>query len=145
MTFRSGVLMVGLAAAAVVPVPAVADAGPVPQADYTASATRWMSAWNITDPDRRLEVLASVFAPDGRYINPLFTAVGPEQINARIGEQLRMNPGFYQSVSGQVFTYGRSAAFRWEMASPSVHHGGWDGAAYDEHGMVTQMVGGFDH
>src|SRR5262245_24665676 len=54
---------------------------------------RYLSAWNESDPEARREAVEAVWAEDGKYVDPLASVSGHDEISALIGTVQQQLPG----------------------------------------------------
>jgi SnoaL-like domain len=111
---------------------------------------RYIDSWNEADPDARRHAVASVWAPDGRYVDPLADVAGPDQIVALIGQVQEQVPGhvFRLVDDGErVDAHHDVIRFSWELVPASGGEPvaiGADVAVTDEDGRLASVVGFLD-
>jgi len=109
-------------------------------------ATRYLAAWNETDPARRRALLAALWTEDATYRDPLMEGAGPAGIAALIeGVQARF-PGFRFSLAGQPDGYADRLRFSWTLgpASGEPVVAGTDFALLAEDGRLRRVSGFLD-
>ncbi len=73
---------------------------------------RYIAAWNEKDAQRRRELVEALWAPDGRYTDPLADARGPEEIAGLIGAVQQQFPDFTFTLGGAEFSCPRLSRAR---------------------------------
>jgi hypothetical protein len=114
--------------------------------DIAQSIADYIASWNDPDPNRRAELIATVWREDGRYVDPLTEAHGREQIAAMIAAVQQQLPGSTMSLVGEIRSHHDIAAFRWQMVSaggPPLFTG-LDFALLDTDGRLRQIAGFWD-
>ncbi|MGJ0120960.1 nuclear transport factor 2 family protein [Williamsia sp. MIQD14] len=108
---------------------------------------RYLAIWNDTDPAGRRGKIDTLFAGDGRYVDPLATASGR-------GEFDELVDGAQRQFAGLTFRRGRVfdahhdlARFTWELvtgpdAEPIAV--GFDVVEVDSTGRITRVSGFID-
>ena len=76
---------------------------------------RYIAVWNEKDAQRRRELVGALWAPDGRYTDPLADARGPEEIAGLIGAVQQQFPDFTFTLGGPVDAHHDQARFTWEL------------------------------
>jgi hypothetical protein len=76
---------------------------------------RYLAAWNETDAAKRRSLVDEVWAPDGRYTDPLADVRGREAIDALIGAVQQQFPGFVFTLGGAVDAHHDQARFSWHL------------------------------
>ena len=108
---------------------------------------RYLAAWNETDPAKRRALVDEVWAPDGRYTDPLADVRGRAEIDGLIGAVQQQFPGFVFTLGGTVDTHHDQARFTWHLgpagaAEPPVV--GFDVAVLDGAGQIGSVYGFLD-
>ncbi len=92
--------------------------------DFEQLAERYIATWNETDPTKRRKLVDEVWAPDGRYVDPLSMAEGRDAIDATIAVVQGQFPDLKFSLAGPVDTHHDQARFelgarsrRWRFGS----------------------------
>jgi hypothetical protein len=78
----------------------------------------YFAMWNETDPARRRTVIAATWAPDAYYIDPLFTADGPEALDAMVAAAQEQFPGHRFQLTGAIDAHHDRARWNWELVGP---------------------------
>jgi hypothetical protein len=87
--------------------------------DATSIATRYIAAWNEKNADRRRDLLATIWAEDATYTDPLMRGQGHREIDALIGAVQERFPGYRFRLTGRVDGYGQQLRFSWELGPES--------------------------
>jgi len=86
---------------------------------HTALIDRYFDAWNETDAGRRRELIASTWAKDAAYADPLLTGDGHEGIDAMIHAVHERFPHHTFRRTTQVDGFANRLRFSWELLTPS--------------------------
>ena len=79
---------------------------------------RYVVTFNEADGATRADLARAVFADDGRLVDPLIDAAGPEQIAAAIGELRDQMPGHSLARTTAVDAHHTHARFGWTVNGP---------------------------
>jgi hypothetical protein len=114
--------------------------------DYTTLAERYIAAWNEPDADARRRAVTELWTDDGRYVDPLVEAAGPEVIAATIGAVQAQFPGFVFRLAGPVDGHHEQLRFSWELgpAGEAAPIAGSDVAVTDGNGRLRTVLGFLD-
>ncbi|MET8306583.1 nuclear transport factor 2 family protein [Micromonospora sp. NPDC005173] len=109
-------------------------------------AERYIAMWNESDPARRRRDINDLWAPEGRYVDPLAVAEGREAIDATIAAVQNQFPGMTFRLAGPVDGHHNQVRFTWELGPEAVEAPivGFDVATIDEDGRLTQVLGFLD-
>jgi hypothetical protein len=101
--------------------------------------------WNETDAGRRRDVIASVWAEDGRYRDPIQQGDGIDGINAMVGVLQQQMPGCQVHRTGEIDAHHDCARFSWEVVAEcgTVVVDGIDVALISD-GRLRLLAGFFD-
>ncbi|MEO8524934.1 MAG: nuclear transport factor 2 family protein [Caldimonas sp.] len=113
--------------------------------DATSTARAYIQVWNETDADRRAELLRRFWQKDARYIDPLMSGEGIEQIGALVGAVHERFPGFRFDLLGPADGHGEHVRFRWSLGpegAPAPIEGS-DVVRLDD-GRIASVVGFLD-
>ncbi|MFC4785032.1 nuclear transport factor 2 family protein [Nocardioides sp. MAHUQ-72] len=114
--------------------------------DFTQLVRDYIDAWNETDETARTAAVSSLFAPTGRYVDPLADVQGPEQIAATIGAVQAQFAGMVFSLHDDVDAHHGQARFQWGLgpagAEPLVI--GFDVLLTDADGRIEAVLGFLD-
>ena len=107
---------------------------------------RYCAAWNTQDAAERREILNSVLAEDGLYVDPSVRAVGAEALAVHIDGVVARNPGARISRTGAVDTHHEVLLFAWsnQLASGTVLRQGIDFCVLASDGRFQSIVGFLD-
>ena len=110
-----------------------------------ATIDRYVVMFNEADGDVRADLGQAVFVDDGRLVDPLVDATGPEQIAAAIGGLRDQMPGHSLARTTAVDTHHDQARFGWTVNGPdgSVAVAGIDVVTFDADGRIQTAVGFF--
>jgi hypothetical protein len=107
---------------------------------------RYIAAWNEADPERRRELIDSLWAADGSYTDPLADVRGRDGIDAVIAAVQQQFPGLAFSLGGPVDGHHGQARFSWHLGpaggEPLVI--GFDVAVLDGEGRIGAVYGFLD-
>jgi SnoaL-like domain len=108
----------------------------------------YLDTWNETDPDARRSAVASVWAEDARYVDPLTSVSGHDQISDLIGGVQQQAPGHvFRLVDDRVDSHHNVVRFSWELVPASGGESlaiGFDVAVTEEDGRIGSVVGFLD-
>jgi SnoaL-like domain len=116
------------------------------QTTYQQLAERYIAIWNEADPVRRRRDIDDLWAPDGRYVDPLAVAEGRDAIDATIDAVQRQFPGMTFRLAGPVDGHHNQTRFTWELgpAGGEAPIAGFDVATTDHNGQLNQVLGFLD-
>ena len=108
----------------------------------------YLDTWNETDPNARRSAVASVWAEDARYVDPLTSVSGHDQISDLIGGVQQQAPGHvFRLVDDRVDSHHNVVRFSWELVPASGGESlaiGFDVAVTEEDGLIGSVVGFLD-
>jgi len=81
----------------------------------TALVDTYFDMWRVTDEAERAELVARVFVPDGRHVDPVADAIGHEELAAMIGGVHAMYPGFTIERTSGIDQHGDQLRFAWRL------------------------------
>ncbi|BCN68256.1 nuclear transport factor 2 family protein [Prescottella equi] len=114
--------------------------------DFDTLVQRYLDVWNETDADKRAALVAELWAPDGRYVDPIGSAVGHAEIGALVGAVQQQFDGMRFDLAGDVDAHHDQARFTWTLgpagAEPLVV--GFDVLERDPEGKVHTVLGFLD-
>ncbi len=110
-----------------------------------ATIDRYVVMFNEADGDVRADLGKDVFVDDGRLVDPLVDATGPEQIAAAIGGLRDQMPGHSLARTTTVDAHHDQARFGWTVNGPdgSVAVAGIDVVTFDADGRIQTAIGFF--
>jgi hypothetical protein len=114
--------------------------------DFQTVAARYIDTWNETDPARRRMAVASLWATDGRYVDPLANVEGHDQIDATIAAVQAQFPSFRFRLAGPVDGHGHQCRFTWELGPDEAHApvAGFDVVVVNPDGNIQTVFGFLD-
>ena len=77
--------------------------------------TRYLAAWNETDPAARRALVAEVWTEDATYTDPLAAVRGHDEIDATIAAVQGQFPGLVFTRAGEVDAHHDLARFTWNL------------------------------
>lgn len=83
--------------------------------DAAKIADAYIAVWNETDPARRRALIGQNWTEDARYVDPLMSGAGQDEISGMIGAVHERFPGFKFSQIGQADGYGDHVRFSWGL------------------------------
>lgn len=108
---------------------------------------RYLGTWNEDDVDARRTAIATVWAEEGRYVDPLAAAAGHEEISALIGTVRQQVPGHVFRLLDGVDAHHNLARFCWELVPVDGGRAiaeGFDVAVIDDDGRLENVLGFLD-
>jgi hypothetical protein len=114
--------------------------------DFTKLAEQYIATWNETDPSVRRALIGQLWSQDGRYIDPLADACGPDQIDAVISAAQAQFGGMTFRLASAVDAHHDQARFGWELgpAGTDAVVAGFDVAQRDGDGRLALVLGFLD-
>ena len=105
----------------------------------------YFAMWNEADPARRRGLIATTWAGDARYIDPLFAADGYDALDAMTVAVHTQFPGHRFRLVGAVDAYHERARWDWELVGPdgTPAAGGTDFALLAPDGRLRDVTGFF--
>jgi hypothetical protein len=107
---------------------------------------RYLDAWNETDAAARHSLVASLWAADGSYTDPLADVRGPDAIAGLIGAAQQQFPGLVFTLGGPADANHNQARFTWHLGpaggEPVVI--GFDVMVLSEDGRIASVHGFLD-
>ncbi len=83
----------------------------------TELVSRYLEAFNETDPERRRELLKALYTSDCTYTDPHVDLQGTEQIGGFIEQTQGRFPGFTFTLGGPVDAHHDQARFQWHAGT----------------------------
>jgi len=109
---------------------------------------RYLETWNETDPDVREAALASVWAEDATYVDPLANVAGRDAISDLIGAVQQQVPGHtFRLVDDEVDAHHNVMRFWWELVPAGGGDSvaiGFDVAVTRDDGRIERVLGFLD-
>jgi hypothetical protein len=114
--------------------------------DFDAIADAYIDMWNETDTTARRARIEQLFAPGGRYTDPLADVTGHDQIDAMINAVQQQFSGMHFTLVGPVDAHHRQARFGWVLGPAGAESliDGFDVLERDDDGGVTLVLGFLD-
>ncbi|MDQ0473481.1 nuclear transport factor 2 family protein [Labrys wisconsinensis] len=111
--------------------------------DAATIADRYIAVWNEADPARRRDLLASGWAEDATYRDPLMQGRGHGEIDGLIAAVQARFPGWRFALAGRPDGFADHVRFSWELGPEDGERpiGGTDFAVLD--GGRLKVVTGF--
>ena len=111
-----------------------------------AIAERYLATWNEPDAARRQALVAGLWSPQGRYVDPMMSGHGHDGIARMIEGARAQFPGLVFTPRGTPDGHGAFARFSWTLgpAGGAPVAGGTDVARLDDHGRVAEVIGFLD-
>jgi hypothetical protein len=110
----------------------------------TSVLDTYIAAWNETDAERRLALVAETFTDDARYLDPLMSGEGVDGIAAMIGAAQSQFPGHRFELAFGPDTHNDVVRFAWTLrpdAGGEPVAGGTDFATVDADGRLRNVTG----
>jgi hypothetical protein len=116
--------------------------------DAAKLVERYLGTWNETDPGARRSAVASLWAEDGRYVDPLATVSGHDQISDLIGAVQEQAPEhLFRLLGDRVDAHHNVVRFSWELVPASGGDSvaiGFDVASIEDDGRIENVIGFLD-
>lgn len=116
--------------------------------DAAKLVENYLDTWNETDPDARRSAVATVWTQDARYIDPLTSVSGHDQISDLIGGVQQQAPGHvFRLLDDRVDAHHNVLRFSWELVPTSGGESlavGFDVAVTEEDGRIRSVFGFLD-
>ena len=113
--------------------------------DITNTIETYLAAWSEPDADRRADLIASVWAEDGRLVDPPLAGEGHDGISelAQVLQQHYAGHRFRRTSA--IDAHHDRARFAWELVGPdgAVALTGLDVAEIGEDGRLRRVTGFF--
>ena len=116
--------------------------------DITAVTTvvdTYLATWNEADPDKRAEMVAQAWTPEGRYVDPLQEAKGHTALTAMAPNVHQLYPGARFRRQSGVDAHHGFIRFAWDLANEdgSVVVVGIDVGSLADDGRLAGIAGFF--
>ncbi|KAA0020030.1 nuclear transport factor 2 family protein [Antrihabitans cavernicola] len=114
--------------------------------DFDQIAAQYIAVWNETDAVKRRQAIDTLWAADGRYVDPMAAASGRDEIDATIGAVQQQFAGLTFRLVGAVDAHHDQARFQWELGPDGVEAPivGFDVVEANSDGQLTQVLGFLD-
>ena len=84
----------------------------------TEVVDRYFAIWNEADPARRRALIEATWSPDASYLDPLYSADGPDGLDALAAGAQAQFPGHRFRLVGALDAHHDRARWGWELAAP---------------------------
>ena len=113
--------------------------------DLTYTIDTYLSAWSEPDPAARADLVARVWAADGRLIDPPMAATGHDAISGMHGALQQQFPAHRFRRASGVDAHHDHLRFAWELVGPdgTVALKGLDVGEVGEDGRLRRITGFF--
>ena len=113
--------------------------------DLESTVDAHLAGYCEPDPSRRLELLASAWAPEGRLIDPPFDGTGPGGVAEMVDAVLGHYPDHTFRRTTAVDAHHDRARYGWELVASdgTVAVTGTDVVTVDPDGRIAEIVGFF--
>ncbi len=112
--------------------------------DITTIADTYIAMWNETDRPARADLIATAWAPDGAYTDPLQEALGHDALSAMVDAIHEQYPGHRFRRTTAVDSHHDHHRFVWELGDgETVLVAGLDVASTGVDGRLTRITGFF--
>ena len=111
-----------------------------------AIAERYLATWNEPNAARRQALIAALWSPQGRYVDPLMSGQGHDGLARMIETARTQFPGLRFTPRGEPDGHGPFARFSWSLGPDggAAVAGGTDVARLDDDGRVVEVIGFLD-
>jgi hypothetical protein len=118
---------------------------PLDQPGLEELVDTYARAWSDADPERRRQLLASVWAEGGTYTDPTVHTVGADALAAHVDGVLAQLPGARVERVSAVDAHHGVARFAWRLvqADGTALPDGLDCIDVTEDGRISRVVGFF--
>ena len=115
------------------------------EATIEGTIDRYLVMWNEADDAIRSDQAHAIWVDDGRLVDPLIEAVGPDQIAAAIGGLRDQMPGHSLTRTTEVDAHHTHARFGWTVNGPdgTVAVAGIDVVTFAADGRIQTAIGFF--
>lgn len=117
----------------------------MPTTEIETLIDTYCAAWSHPDPERRREILESVWADGATYTDPTVHAAGIDALLAHIGTVLARRPGAKVIRASRIDMHHGLARFAWRVvqADGTTLPEGLDLAEVTPEGRIGRIVGFF--
>jgi SnoaL-like domain len=116
--------------------------------DATQLVERYLAVWNEIDPAARRSAVATVWSDGARYVDPLASVAGHDEISALIGAVQQQAPGHvFRLLHDRVDAHHHVVRFSWELVPASGGESvaiGFDVAETGHGGRIGNVLGFLD-
>lgn len=107
----------------------------------------YFAMWNETDAERRRELIASTWAPEAGYVDPLLEAAGAAGLDTMVDAVHEQFPGHRFQLTSSIDTHHDRARWSWALVGPDGGQpvvAGVDVARLAPDGRLREVVGFFE-
>ena len=114
--------------------------------DLTKQAEQYIAMWNEKDAAARRALIEQLWAPAGRYVDPLTAVAGQEGIDGVVQAVQGQFPGMAFTLLGPVDAHHDQARFGWALGVPGEEAVvvGFDVIEVDADGRIATVLGFLD-
>jgi hypothetical protein len=114
--------------------------------DLTKQAEQYIAMWNEKDAAARRALIEQLWAPEGRYVDPLAAVAGREGIDGVVQAVQGQFPGMAFTLLGPVDAHHDQARFGWALGVPGEEAVvvGFDVIEVDADGRIATVLGFLD-
>ena len=115
--------------------------------DTATLVQRYLDVWNETDAAKRRDAIGSLWADDARYVDPVASATGHDEITAMIGAVQKRLPGHVFRLLDGVDSHHNLTRFSWELVPAGGGESiveGFDVAVTGDDGRIESVLGFLD-
>jgi hypothetical protein len=87
-------------------------------ADITTTVDGYIAIWNETDAERRRELIATTWAEDASYLDPMMAGSGQDGIDAMIAGAQGQFPGHRFKLTAGPDAHNDRVRFAWQLFGP---------------------------
>lgn len=81
-------------------------------------AEAYLATWNATEPATREALLAEHWSRDARYVDPLMSGSGTDQLGGLIDAVQQRFPSYRFTLRGEPDGHGRYVRLAWSLGEP---------------------------
>jgi SnoaL-like domain len=113
--------------------------------DLSDTVDTYLSGWNEIDPQHRASIIQSVWASDGRLIDPPFAATGRDEITNMVAALQSQFPDHHFVRTSGIDEHHNHFRFAWDLvaADDSTALSGIDVGELSDDGTISRITGFF--
>lgn len=115
--------------------------------EATSVIERYIAVWNESDRDSRRALIARTWSSEASYVDPMFSADGPDGIDSLVAGFQQQFPDHRFQLSSDVDQHHDRLRFTWELVEPIAGTAlvkGTDFGVVSEDGRLLAITGFFD-
>ncbi len=114
--------------------------------DPTSLVERYIDLFNQTDPDRRRQGVADLFADQARYVDPNVDLAGHDQLEAFIAATQETFPGYRFTLGSRPDRHHDQVRFTWHATAPDANEPAYIGfdVIVHSHDRIDHVLGFVD-